>query len=68
MQEYIMNKNSQLNGDHVVHVFTCNHLPLIQNKLSLGYHDHCSTAITQAKKIDPDADGCAHCLRACHTS
>jgi hypothetical protein len=68
MQEYIMNKNSRLNGDHVVHVYTCNRLPLIQNKLSLGYHDHGSTAVAQAKSIDPKADGCAHCLRARHTS
>ena len=61
-----MNKNSRLNGDYMVHVITCNRLPLIQNKLSLGYYDHYSTALAQAKKFDPEAEVCVCCLRALH--
>jgi hypothetical protein len=68
MPEYVMNKNAQSNGDHEVHVITCNRLPIPEHRLSLGYHTHCSTAVAQAKKINPKADGCAYCSPACNRS
>jgi hypothetical protein len=68
MPDYVMNKNSQSNGDHEVHSTICNHKPDIENQLPLGWFTDCWSAVKKAKEIDPDADGCFHCSRDCHTS
>lgn len=68
MSKYYMNKNAQSNGDHEVHEEGCSWMPLPQNRLGLGEHASCYTAVAEAKKVDPYADGCKHCSPACHTS
>ena len=68
MPEYVMNKNSQSNGDHEVHVITCTRLPDPENRLSLGIHYSCASAVERAKRIDLKADGCFYCSPECHKS
>ena len=68
MAHYCVNKNSQNNGDHEVHKLGFSWYPAKQNRLSLGDHQSCRTAVTQAKKTYPQSNGCAHCCPTCHTS
>ena len=70
MAEYCVNKNAQSNGDHEVHNLdaSCPHLPAWSNRLDLGNHANCSTAVQKAKQTYTKANGCAYCAAACHTS
>lgn len=68
MARYVMNKNAQSNGDHEVHRDGCSWMPNPENQLELGDFAACTPAVAKAKTIDADADGCAHCSPACHTS
>ena len=47
---YYVNKKAQSNGDHEVHKESCFYLPSPLNRIDLGEHQNCSTAVTEAKK------------------
>ena len=68
MASYYMNENSQINGDHEVHVVTCDYLPELKNRHYLGEFTNCHDALKEAKKRDSKADGCYYCSKPCHTS
>ncbi len=71
MPHYIVNRNPQPGSrDHEVHnVSTCIRLPAVENRVSLGEHIHCSTAVVKAQMNGyPSADGCYYCCPDCHTS
>jgi len=68
---YCVNKKSQTDsGDHEVHDLTSTKgcLPNVENRLALGYHSTCSSAVTAAKAHYSDSNGCAYCAPACHTT
>ena len=67
MAKYVMNKNSQSNGDHEVHKEGCSWMPKPENQLPLGDFPSCHGAVAKAKTIDSLADGCKHCSPDCHT-
>ena len=50
MVHYCVNKNVQQNGDHEVHKIGCRWYPQLENRLSLGEHTNCSSAVIEAKK------------------
>ena len=66
MEEYVVNKNAQLNGDHEVHKKSCFYLPLEANRISLGFFYNCQDAVRKAKEYYFTADGCAYCAADCH--
>lgn len=68
MDYYYVNKNAQPNGDHEVHTTNCIFLPSVNNRLLLGYLAGCSEAVSEARKIYKQSNGCLYCCRACHTS
>ena len=68
MSNYCVNKKAQANGDHEVHKAGCTYWPAAENRLDLGEHSSCSTAVTKAKKTYPQSNGCFHCSPSCHTS
>lgn len=70
MPRFIVNTNSDNQGDHEVHNVTdgCAYLPAGQNRKDLGYHDNCHGAVAEAKKTYPTANGCYYCCKECHTS
>lgn len=69
MAYYCVNKNAQANGDHEVHDTSsrlgC--LPDASNRLALGSHASCASAVRQAKQHYSKANGCFYCASACHT-
>lgn len=68
MPNYCVNKNPQTTGEHEVHnLDTCNYLPDVANRQSLGWHSNCHGAVSEAKKYYYNVDGCAYCCRECHT-
>lgn len=72
MPNYVLNNNAQPNsGDHEVHVDngTCAYMPLPQNRIALGSHTSCSSAVATAKARYPSAriNGCYWCSNSCHT-
>lgn len=70
MPNYCVNKNQQNNGDHEVHDLTsgaCIRLPDSQNRLNLGYHLDCHSAVRQAKLTFSKSNGCYYCCGPCHT-
>ncbi|WP_421918863.1 hypothetical protein [Marinifilum sp.] len=64
MPRYYVNKNQQPNGDHEVHKEGCSWMPF--DKIDLGIHSGCASAVAAAKNYYSTADGCAHCCEACH--
>ncbi len=69
MATYYVNKNAQANGDHEVHKVDACPTPAAEvNRLYLGEHSSCSTAVAEAKKHYSQSNGCANCVPACHTS
>lgn len=67
MDFYYVNKNAQPNGEHEVHKSTCNHLPALENRISLGQFANCSDAKRKAKDHYVNVDGCYYCCPTCHT-
>ena len=67
MARYYVNDRAQNNGDHEVHRTGCRYLPLIVSKTYLGDYYSCSPAVTAAKRIYPQSNGCATCSPACHS-
>ncbi|OUK70869.1 hypothetical protein EKN39_11965 [Enterobacter hormaechei] len=65
---YYVNKNAQANGDHEVHVSSCDRLPHESNRQYLGIFETCSPAVREAKKTYPQSNGCYYCCYSCHTS
>jgi len=69
MPRFCVNTNAQPTGEHEVHNLdaACGHLPDPQNRRQLGSFTSCSGAITEAKNIYANVDGCAYCAPDCHT-
>ena len=67
---YYVNKRAQLNGDHEVHINdgSCPVPAAVHNRHNLGWHQTCYTAVAEAKKLYPTANGCKFCSEECHTS
>lgn len=70
MPNFIVNKNSQSNGDHEVHNTTsgCDYMPAKANQKDLGWHLSCDGAVIEAKKTYSQSNGCAYCCPVCHTT
>lgn len=72
MDSFIINKQSQNNGDHEVHNITkgCSYLPDPKNQIGLGDHESCTEAVELAKKTwsDERINGCYYCCNECHTT
>ena len=66
MKTYYVNNKAQSNGDHEVHVVSCNHFP--SDYKSLGSHSDCKSAVKEAKKTYSKSNGCYWCCNDCHTS
>ncbi len=68
MRRYYINRNAQANGDQEVHTTRCSHPPNTDNRVPLGNHATCRSAIQEARRRGfPRADGCAYCSPDCHS-
>lgn len=65
MPKYYVNRNEDNRGHHEVHKDDCHKLPA--DRMDLGYHSSCHTAVAQAKLTYPTADGCGICSSECST-
>ncbi len=70
MNNFCVNVNAQSNGDHEVHNTDagCRYLPAPGNRIDLGLHSTCRTAVAQARHHFHLVNGCAYCAWQCHTS
>jgi len=68
MAKYYVNKNQQSNGDHEVHKLGCSYMPNPENRVSLGDHTGCHSAVRKAKETYTKSNGCYYCSNECHTS
>ena len=52
MSKFIINQNVQANGDYEVHNLTtgCSFMPYPQNRVDLGEHLNCFSAVLAAKE------------------
>ena len=64
---YFVNKKEQDNGDHEVHTEQCFWRPNIENRIDLGVHTDCHSAIIEARKYYDQVNGCKVCLNLCNT-
>jgi len=65
--KYYVNKNSQANGDHEVHMSGCSFFPDVENRIYLGDFSSCHPAVTAAKQYYSQVNGCYYCSSVCHT-
>ena len=72
MAHFVINKNTQTNGDHEIHDATngCAYMPAAENQIDLGIHANCHGAVLEAKSRWQNAriNGCYFCCNPCHTS
>lgn len=71
MPNYVVNRNAQAASyDHEVHSLDTpyNCLPLPENRVDLGWHSDCASAVRAAKSYYSDTNGCRWCARDCHTT
>lgn len=68
MASYYVNKNAQSNGDHEVHQLGCDHAANVSNRIRLGDHPNCQSAVRAAKQHYSQVNGCFYCCNPCHTS
>ena len=69
MPYYYVNKNAQTNGDHEVHQTSgCPTPAAPHNRIDLGYHTSCHSAVQAARQYYSQVNGCYHCSNACHTT
>lgn len=68
MKKYYVNNKAQDNGDHEVHSEDCLWLSLAISSKYLGQYNSCSSAVREAKKTYPRANGCKTCSKECHTT
>lgn len=66
MSRYYVNKNAQTDGYHEVHTTGCPHPPNPENRIPLGNHESCGSAMIEARKIYPNSDGCKYCCPRCN--
>jgi hypothetical protein len=64
MAQYYVNQHAQPNGDHEVHKSGCSWMP--RDKIALGDHATCNTAIATERHYFSQVDGCAYCSPNCH--
>lgn len=69
MPNYCVNRQAQPSGEHEVHntSSSCSYLPSIENRIDLGWHPDCRSAIQKAKDYYSNVDGCYYCCRECHS-
>ena len=70
MPYYICNRNADEHGRHEIHENECNHLPIPENRIDIGWKSNCQEAIRQMENWNPNGnfkfDGCYWCCRPCH--
>lgn len=67
MPFYLVNKQAQPNGDHVVHHTECGLQPLPENAQQLGYHAICYDAVVVARLLGyKQLNGCRRCTTLCY--
>lgn len=66
MPKYYVNRNEDDRGHHEVHKEGCHRMP--NNRMDLGNHSSCHTAVAQARLSYSTADGCKICSSECHTT
>lgn len=70
MPNYICNKNADDKGRHEIHESTCSHLPLPQNRITVGSFINCRQAIEHMERVNAGKgfkfDGCYYCCYPCH--
>jgi hypothetical protein len=64
---YYVTDTAQPNGDHEVHTSSCSFLPAETNRTYLGDFTSCSSAVSVARRIYTQCNGCFYCSRECHT-
>ncbi|PMR74291.1 hypothetical protein C1H69_13605 [Billgrantia endophytica] len=67
MGNYYVNDTPQPTGEREVHLQECWWLGQANSKTHLGHHATCRSAVTYARSIYGNVDGCAHCIPQCHT-
>ena len=68
MPKYCVNKNTDAQGDHEVHKENCPWWPNSENRIDLGYHSDCHSAVREAKKKYDNVNGHKYCSENCHTT
>ena len=55
MPDYCLNKNAQSGGEHEVHRLNSPYgcLPEPENRINLGWHSNCHSAVAKAKRMYP---------------
>lgn len=64
---YYINKKAQSTGEHEIHKYDCNYLPVEENRVFLGAFENFETAKKEAIKSGfNNVDGCAFCCPEGH--
>ena len=67
MASYYVNDVAQSNGDHEVHKDGCSYMPSVANRSYLGEFSNCQDAVSAAKLVHRQVNGCYYCSNLCHT-
>ncbi|MDX1489994.1 MAG: hypothetical protein R3332_01800 [Pseudohongiellaceae bacterium] len=65
MPQYCADRNKSSKGSHEVHVDSCSYLPQAKDRLELGSHANCQSAVTAARRVYAQSVGCPVCSPDC---
>jgi len=66
MGYYIVDKNQNEKGVHVVHQVTCYHLPFWWNQIDLDQNDDAESAVSKATEMGLEVKMCPYCCTNVH--
>ena len=67
MTQYCADRNKSSHGDHEVHEISCAYVPQAKDRLELGNHPDCRSAVTAAKRVYAQSTGCSVCSPNCYS-
>ena len=65
--KFFLSITTTTKGQHIVHKSICDFLPIDSNRIDLGEHYCCESALEKAKNQHENSNGCFHCAVLCHT-
>lgn len=68
MSHYCADRNKSSKGSHEVHESSCGYLPQAGDRLELGIHPNCQSAVVAAKRVYAQSTGCSICCPDCQSA
>jgi hypothetical protein len=64
MNKYYLENDENTNGEHEIHMISCNYKSKIDNLIFIGLFTECKYALLEAQEIFKRVNGCSFCCNS----